>query len=454
MRLGWVAVTAAMLSMSACHKKAVKPMFVPPAPIEQVASQAGFEPFDFPRFAVKPGTIVQMSADGRIALAPAGSLQTCRTGAAAGSDRSLNIKREMRAAAGGASLINQWTRLRLEMLERILPIQFRPETRSAAYVVIKVPRSLSESLGPGQIEQWLSNYWDRLSDACRKALTDPDKAILDEVLYADGFDLSFLSVDFKTIDLSSMTLGNLLEGDIDAVRPRIDGYQLTFNTLLPYGYTLHQTCRSFDPARLAEEAYRRCMRGLQATVQTPILAEAVRKLKAQYTSMLITVSAQEPSEAQFNTIHSLIDFLLAVDPLDGHGLYYLGEAERLLYRKDRNGEGYLGSHVHFGRYLKNLETLSQENTTREITCADDGLGYCPERTAWIAHLLAQDFYRTALLKSKGKRKEDLCQAARNADDAIKIRGKGFDGALHWTPTEELVQKVKVQLDRLQLGPCP
>lgn len=453
-RFGFFAVMTAMLSMSGCQKAAVKRPVVPPAPIGQVASEAGFEVFDFPRFAVKPGTIVQMNPDGRLIPSPAGSLHACRAGVGGGSDPSLNIKREERAGGKGRSLVDRWTQLRLEDLERILPIQFRPEARSAAYVVMKAPRAFSESLGPGQIEQWLSNYWDRLSDPCRKALTDPDKATLDEVIYADGFALSFLSADFKTIDLSSIPLGTLLEGDVDAVRPRIEGYQLTFNTLLPYGYTLHQSCRFFDPARLSEDSYRRCVRGLQPTVQTPILAEAVRRLKGQYTSVLITASAQEPSAEQFRTIHSLIDFLLAVDPLDGHGLYYRGEAERLLYRKDRNGAGYLGSHASFNQYLKNLEILSQENTTREINCADDALGYCSERTAWVAHLLAQDFYRTSFLKTKGKRQEDLCQAARQAAFVLKIRGSGFDGALHWIPTEELIQRVGVQLERLQLGACP
>jgi hypothetical protein len=319
--------------------------------------------------------------------------------------------------------------------------------------MMKVPRTFSESLGSTQIEQWLAKDWDRLSDVCRKALTDPDKAILDEVLYADGFELSFMRADLKTIDLSSAPLENLLEGDIESVRPRIEGYQLVFNTLLPYGYTLHQSCRFFDPARLARESYRRCVWGLPASVQTPILAEAVRRLKAQYTSMRITASSQEPSAEQFETLHSLIDFLLAVDPLDGHGLYYRGEVARLMYRKDRNGAGYWGSHSPFNQYLKRLEILPRENITREIHCSDDGLGYCPERTAWIAHLLAQDYYRAALLKRPGQRKEDLCEAARHAAFVLKVREKGFDGDVHWLPTEELIQKIGVHLERFQLGAC-
>ncbi len=344
--------------------------------------------------------------------------------------------------------------IRLELLERILPIHFRPDARSAAYVVMKVPRTFSESLGATQIEHWLATYWDKLSDACRNALIDPDKAILNEVIYADHFEISFMSADLKTIDLSSTPLENILEGDVESVGARIEGYQLTFHTILPYGYTLHQSCRFFDPARLARESYRRCVWGLQTSVQTPILAEAVRRLKGQYTSMLITVSSQEPSAEQFKTIHSLIDFLLGVDPFDGHGLYYRGEVERLMYRKDQNGAGYLGSHRSFNLYLKNLERLPQENITRKIACSDDALGYCPERTAWIAHLLAQDFYQTALSKPPPQRKDDLCQAARHGADVLKIREKGFGGARHWIPTEELIQKVGVQLEQFQHGACP
>ncbi|MDC4203316.1 MAG: hypothetical protein MPW13_02785 [Candidatus Manganitrophus sp.] len=132
------------------------------------------------------------------------------------------------------------------------------------------------------------------------------------------------------------------------------------------------------------------MRRLQATVQKTILAEAVRKLKAQYTSMLITVSTPANRALRGAIQHDpLLDrFPLGRRPARWAWIVLSRRSGAASPPEGPNEKNYLGSHVHFGRYLKNLETLSQENTTREITCADDGLGYRPERTAWIAHLLS------------------------------------------------------------------
>lgn len=425
-----------------------------PAPISQLADQAGFRVFDFPRDVFKPGTIVQIDAGGRIVRTPAGSLQECQA-SGGGKEAPLKVTRGEGPSGNSEALVRQGAQISLQTLEKILPIRFGRDAQQADHVVMKVPHTTSEYLGSIQIEDWLSSRWSRLSDACRDALADPDKAILDEVLSADkGFELSFLSADLKTMSLSATSLPDLIATGAESVGARIESNRLTFQTPLPFWYTLYRSCRSFDAARLGEEGYRRCVRKLSSSFQTPVLAEAVRQLKARYASALEAVPSRDPAPEEFKTLNGLIDFLLAIEPRDGHGLYYRGEAQRLLHRKDKNGAGYLGSHDAFYKYLNQAEILKGENGSRPIGCGDDALGYCPERTAWIANLLAQDFYRTAQAKEEEKRKGDLCKAAEYAEFALKLRNeKEFRDPIQGTPTEDLIEAARGQLVRLRLGPC-
>ena len=213
-------------------------------------------------------------------------------------------------------------------------------------------------------------------------------------------------------------------------------------------------CRNFDAMRAAEEAYRQCVGKLPLNFQASVQAEAVGQLKKQYGSMVEGSSRADPPAEEFKRLNGLTDFLLAIDPRDGHGLYYKGEAQRLQYRKNPDGNGFLGSHAHFQRYLDTLKKISQETLPRPIGCANDAIGYCPERTAWIANHLAQDFYRAALAKPRDERGKDLCQAARYAEFALSLRPAGeFRDPLQGIPTEDMIEDARGQIARFRLGPC-
>ena len=456
MRVGLLTISIMLLCLWGCQPigKEINTKPTPPSvSLAQMAIRSGFRVFDFPRDTFTPGTIVQIDSTGSIVRTPAGSLQECQeVQRGKGSEVSLKVHRGRGPSGNFEALDTSGAQVDLQMLEQILPIHFGATAKSAAYVVMKVPSTSSEYLGSIQIEKWLADEWGKLPEACRNALADPGKAIVDEVLYADkGFELSFLTADLKAMDLAAVPLENLVTAGAEVVGARIEANRMTFKADLPYWYTLYRSCRYFDPARLAEEAYRRCVRELSAASRQPIVTESVRRLKNQYAAMLEAIYAHELSVDEFKAIDSVIDFQLAIDPHDGHGWYYRGEVQRLRYRKDRNGAGYLGSHSHFYKYANFLEVVSREGSARPSGCADDENGYCQERTAWVSNLLALDFYRIALTKPEEKRKGDLCQAVKHAEGVLKLRKQGFRDPLQGVPTQDLLNDARKQL--AGFGPC-
>jgi hypothetical protein len=102
-----------------------------------------------------------------------------------------------------------------------------------------------------------------------------------------------------------------------------------------------------------------------------------------------------------------VDDILKLDPANGHGLYYAGEVQGVsdpqsLFTpiscvkpeklgKDPNLDIYEKS---FLRYI-DVENAVQDKAKQDFgseTCYKHASGYCGQRTAWINHLLANDFY--------------------------------------------------------------
>jgi len=425
----------------------------PPVPIAELAKRSGFSVFDFPRDVFQPGTIVQIKPDGTIVRTPAGTLEGCQKSSGGGESKgiSLTIKRGTGLAGDSEAFVKQGASVNLETLEQILPVRFGLTAKAATHVVMKVPGTKSEYLGSIQIEDWLNSYWNNLSEACRNALTDPEKAILDEVIAADeGFKLSFLSSNLQKIDLSTTAMANLISMGANLVGARVESNELTFKTSLPFWYTLYRSCRHFDPGRLNEEGYLRCVRKIPNTQH---VTEAVQEMKHLYRILLENITARDPSSEQLKTMDGLSGFILAIDETNGHALYYKGEMQRLQGRRDRNSAGYLGSHDHFFKYLNNLEKGAIRRKT-PMGCEKEETGYCSERTAWIKNLLAQDFYRAALLKVEDKQQGDFCVALKYAKSAQTLFPPiGFRDPLQGPPTEDLIKDLRTRLGESQANVC-
>jgi hypothetical protein len=90
------------------------------------------------------------------------------------------------------------------------------------------------------------------------------------------------------------------------------------------------------------------------------------------------------------------DLLTKLDRNNGHGLYFSGEIDWHRQRADRG-------QTQFYAYLEEEQRLVPQfrGDTSAAACRGPK-GYCRQRTAWINHLLANDFYTQALKEEAGK----------------------------------------------------
>jgi hypothetical protein len=105
----------------------------------------------------------------------------------------------------------------------------------------------------------------------------------------------------------------------------------------------------------------------------------------------------------------------------------------------------------FHGYLEIASSLPALETSRDSSaeiCYQRPKGYCLQRTAWIYHLFANDFYLHALaLPDRRDRNAALERARQHVTEARKYRrpegGEGFDQCMH---TTTLAEKIAEALD--------
>lgn len=110
----------------------------------------------------------------------------------------------------------------------------------------------------------------------------------------------------------------------------------------------------------------------------------------------------------FNKVYPVIDFMLAVDPVNGHAIYFEGEICRLLNDFDLFPE-------YFQRYLDIEDSIGSrlQKVTDASLCYETPHGYCEQRTAWISQLLSNYYY------NKGISETDLNKKLMYFDIAMK-----------------------------------
>lgn len=100
----------------------------------------------------------------------------------------------------------------------------------------------------------------------------------------------------------------------------------------------------------------------------------------------------------------------------------------------------------FTRYLQEEETLSaseKEIGGKSIVCYQRARGYCGERTAWIQHDLANDFYVVGCREQNPDlQRQYLKSALKYVDGALaSYPPEGFTDPTQAIPTEELKRKL-------------
>jgi tetratricopeptide (TPR) repeat protein len=166
---------------------------------------------------------------------------------------------------------------------------------------------------------------------------------------------------------------------------------------------------------------------------------------------------ESSGSTDFSEVEKEIGALLALDPENGHGLYYRGEVKRLSDQERFTPKSCVrmplaentslpdAYHNDFNRYLDNVRSLAEIETagdTARKSCYERAKGYCPQRTAWIEHLLANDFYAEGLASTNPNTRSTKFEEALGwAEKALKLyprgRDKPFDGFDQCLATEDL-----------------
>jgi hypothetical protein len=140
--------------------------------------------------------------------------------------------------------------------------------------------------------------------------------------------------------------------------------------------------------------------------------------------------------------------LLEDDQDNGHGLYFSGEAWRAKAKQDPTRADFSRERVreHFFRYLASEPGLALiERDGDGAACYLREKGYCAERTAWINHLMAIDYYQQAQDTIDKKIKiQRLERASTFVENDLKFGG--FDQIL---PSLVLKSKVQEELQSLR-----
>jgi hypothetical protein len=155
------------------------------------------------------------------------------------------------------------------------------------------------------------------------------------------------------------------------------------------------------------------------------------------------VKQSDFEEKDFGDLRSIYNFLLGVDPNDGSALYYKGEVQRLLRRRSLMREN-------FNLYLTHA---SAPGVTEPGLRA---LGYFDERTAWINHLLANDFLCEALQAASDPVGQRVL--FQRVEDKVKqvraYRRQGLDAGETTLSTASLERVTKEGLDTTPRPKCP
>jgi hypothetical protein len=164
------------------------------------------------------------------------------------------------------------------------------------------------------------------------------------------------------------------------------------------------------------------------------IESAVKDLRLRYPEVRDDLSS---GSADFSDVEKAIKFILKLDPRNGHGLYYAGEVKRI---KNQSlftpkscliEEKFIGSPQSldeyedaFNRYIDIEKALPENERAGNYsaeTCYQRVSGYCPQRTAWIHHLLANDLYVQAMsLINIHDRADKLQRALEHAHAAEKL----------------------------------
>lgn len=168
-----------------------------------------------------------------------------------------------------------------------------------------------------------------------------------------------------------------------------------------------------------------------------ILVKAANDLRREFHAV---IDAHESSykRSEFSRVEELVKLVEFHDQANGHALYYAGEVKRQIGMLEE-------SHADFFRYLEVERTLPENKRggdTGSEVCYKRAKGFCRQRTGWIHHLLANDFYQKSKAQKDSNRRiifsRTALEHARASLDNFPV------GFIQYVPTKTIISELQVK----------
>lgn len=176
--------------------------------------------------------------------------------------------------------------------------------------------------------------------------------------------------------------------------------------------------------------FQRVVLGMPSDQKSSVILAAARMARKKY------------REKDFSSVETIARFLWEISPDSGHALYYKGEVERFRMKREE-------SHPYFFWYLEKVAMLPENERGGGLeaeVCYQRAGGYCRQRTGWIHHLLANDFYKKGLEEINKNNKRDWFKRALKQVEGVWYNFPS--GFIQYIPTADLERKLLNELVEL------
>jgi len=176
-----------------------------------------------------------------------------------------------------------------------------------------------------------------------------------------------------------------------------------------------------------------------------------KNLDENQRSLLVRKLAKDDLRKRINDgeaahVQDMADLILQISGANnGHGLYFSGEAWRIRGKREQmRGE--------FNKYLSVESHLSPEQRNGgPDDCYARLNGFCDERTAWVAHMMANDFYRNSLeTRDHSAEAAALRATCSYIKDSLTHFPSGFAASTSFQATSAIQGKTRQRLSEMGL----
>jgi len=174
-----------------------------------------------------------------------------------------------------------------------------------------------------------------------------------------------------------------------------------------------------------------------------LLVDTSRDLRKEYNDVRNANAAGATINPEaFARTNFLISFMQRIDDNNGHACYFSGEVRRRIGKADE-------SHQFFYRYLEEQAKLGdrhRDGGTGSEICYERPRGFCAQRSGWIHHLLANDFYKKGMAATeRAEKRVQFESAAQQIAASLNDFPQGF---IQDVATKVLQSRVDEELKKI------